>query len=88
MGFKMNGYPSINRVYGVGVLTTDNDYYYSTVKTLNYTLTKSNVRLFSKVILNNYNIDENTEILISDNMKQGTDPMEIFMNIICNATKK
>ena len=70
------------KVYAIGILTTDNRYYYNLFKCKTSTISTSNTRNLKAILTRGYIYDNTTEVLFSDNISKSAEPPKIFMEII------
>ncbi len=82
--YKIHGIPRRTKVYGVGVLTEKNEYYYSELHTRHQELTSSNRELFQMVLTSKYRFTEKTMVSFTDNINH-KDPICAFVTIVGSA---
>lgn len=81
--YKMRGYPTYTKYYGIGILTDNNEYYYNEITSRPSNLTMSLYALLKKIILVNYIIDSDTRVVLTDNIKVHSEGLGIFMDMLC-----
>lgn len=72
----------VSRVYGIGVLTDEGNYYYSELVTRIPVVTQRIVSMFSTMLTFPYRIDENTLVVLSKNIHQPTDPVNLMFSVM------
>lgn len=82
--FKVHGYLRSTKLYGVGVLTDKNNYYFSTICVKHQELTCFNRRLFQSAITSKYILTPETRVTVSDNIGD-KDPIYAFLKIVGSA---
>lgn len=82
--YKIKGIPRCTRVYGVGVLTDKNNYYFSELHTRHCELTYSNRDLFQRVLTTKYILTPKTRVVITENITE-KDPLYAFISIVGSA---
>lgn len=80
--YRVMGWPITQRTYGVGVLTDDNHYYFSELHTRYCCLNLDSTKRFKKALTTQYVVDENTQVVVQDNIYQYDDPMNTFLIIL------
>lgn len=82
--YKVFGIPRRTKVYGVGVLTDKNEYYYSELHTRHTELTCFNRDMFQRTLTSKYRFDEHTRVQVTDNITD-KDPIYAFVSIVGSA---
>ncbi len=82
--YKVWGIPRRTKVYGVGVLTDKNEYYFSELHTRHTELTCFNRDMFQRTLTSKYRFDEKTRVQVTDNITE-KDPIFAFVQIVGSA---
>lgn len=80
--YKRRGVWRRTRDYGVGILTEENDYYFSMVTLNQRHLMKQHIALFNKLFVERFVVTDKTKILFSDDIKWGTEPIGQYWKIL------
>ena len=71
-----------SRMYGVGVLTDEGKYYYSELVSRIPVVTQKIVNRFTTMLTFPYRIDENTIVVLSKNIHDPTDPVNLVFDVM------
>lgn len=82
--YKVRGVPRITKVYGVGVLTDKNQYYFSEIHTNHIELTYSNRLVLQQALTSKYILTPETKVAVGDNINE-KDPIYAFLRIVGSA---
>lgn len=80
--FKWHGRKVIGRTYGIGVLTNGGTYFYSELVTKFPVVSSKLIKIFKRMLLYPYRIDEETLVVMSDNIREDSDPVSMIFDII------
>jgi hypothetical protein len=82
--YKVRGIPRITKVYGIGVLTDKNQYYFSEIHTNHIELTQYNRLVLQQALTSKYILTPETRIIVGDNINE-KDPVYVFLKIVGSA---
>lgn len=83
--YKKWGIKRHGKDYGVGILTEENDYYFS-ILTMNHRyLSFKHVKQFNSMFANRFIITKDTKVLFSDNINEKTEPLSLYWTCLGTA---
>ena len=74
------------KCYSVGILTTDNYFYFNRFRTVQNALTRKSIPLLYNVFLRGYNYNIGTSVVFSKNIHNLHDPVELLFSVITGVT--
>jgi hypothetical protein len=80
--YRLRGTYRVRRIYSIAILTDDNILYYNYYCGTHTVLSEQNVADFLKVFVNGYIWDENTRILLDNEIRKKSEPILQFMMIL------
>lgn len=80
--YKRRGVLRRTRDYGVGILTEENDYYFSMLTMNHRHLMAQHITLFNKMFMQRFVVTENTRVLFSDDIGWKTEPIGQYWKIV------
>lgn len=80
--YKKRGVWRRMRDYGVGILTEENDYYYSTLTMNRRHLLAEHIDIFNKMFMQRFILTERTRVMFSDNINWITEPIALYWKCI------
>lgn len=70
------------RRYSIGIMTTDNHFYYNTIKTKQNGFSRNSIPLVHNIFLRPYNYDAATSVAFSSKIRNFHEPIHIFFSIV------
>ena len=85
--FILSGVSRRTRRYAVGIMTTDNRFYFNMFKTVQNAITKKSIPLLHGIFLRGYNYNMMTRFVLSENMLNVRDPVRLYLTILATVSR-
>jgi hypothetical protein len=86
--YRLYGTNRRTRNYAIAILTDDNRYYYNEYTSKHTVLSTENVNNLIQLFTSGYIIDGNTRVVCSDNIKNWSEPIMIFLRIVMSVLSR